>query len=196
MEGMLDYEAAKEQLEQLQAAIAKAADEVEDLGRMISEKAASFPGEMAALYLAGDDKAARKLVDANSEISERRHRVMAALEGLRRAEAEVGQTIEMYELHERRVHEFEEAKAALAALAARRDEFDARLDMAANTTEKRRIVEQYRDVRQLAKRTYNARRLAAALGEVEDFDTFCGQIGVEVVAQNPVHAIMGSRYVN
>uniref|UniRef100_UPI001B7FFC05 hypothetical protein n=1 Tax=Solidesulfovibrio alcoholivorans TaxID=81406 RepID=UPI001B7FFC05 len=154
------------------------------------------PGEMAKLYLTGDDKAARKLVDANSEISERRHRVMAALDGLRRAEAEVGRVVGTYELHERRVHEFEEAKAALAALAARRDEFDARMEMAVGNIEKRRIVEQYRDVRQLAKRTYAARRLAAALGDVEGFDVFCGQIGVEVVAKNPTHFIMGSRYVN
>jgi hypothetical protein len=189
MDGMLDYETAKEQWEGLQAAIAKAEDEVEALSLLISEKAVAFPREMATLYLAGDDKAARKLVDANSEISERRHRVMAALDGLRQAEAEVSQIVGAHELHERRIQEFEDAKTALVALAARKAEFDTRMELAASNTERRHLIEEFRDVRLIPKRTFLTRRLATGLGCTEDFDLWLAQLGLEVVARNPVSGV-------
>jgi hypothetical protein len=196
MDGMLDYETAKEQWEGLQAAIAKAEDEVEALSLLISEKAVAFPREMAALYLNDDDKGMKKLGTENSEISERRRRLLTVLDGLRQAEAEVGRVVRDVENYERQKAELEAAKQALVELAKRKAALEAQLELSTSNNEKRRLLELFRDTRAIPKRTYSARRMALALDCVGDFDVWCGQHGLDVVVKNPVHGVFNVRMVN
>ena len=195
-EAIATIEEAREIVESATAAISEMEQLITEQEATSADLEATAPGRLAQVVLEGTDAKALKKIWA--EIGQARDTIamhQTAVVGLRRALAAATAVVARHDDRAAKQAELDALKDRLVLLARRRDDLEAQLDLAVSNNERRRLIEDYRDTRAIAKITFLGRKYAAGLGCVEEFDAWCASKGLEVVAKNPVNGIFGKRYV-
>ena len=190
-------EEAREIVESSTAALTELEQLVAEQEATLAGLEANAPGRLAQVILEGSDpKSLKKVWAEAAPFRDTLAMHQTAVVGLRRALAAATAVVARHDDRAAKMAELEATKDRLSLLARRRDDLEAQLDMAVSNTERRRLVEDYRDTRAIAKTTFLGRKYAIGLGCVEEFDVWCASKGLEVVAKNPVHGVFNRRYVN
>ncbi len=190
-------EEARELVESATAAINELEQLIAEQEATLADLEASAPARLAQVVLEGTDpKALKKIWGEIGQIRDAIAMHQTAVVGLRRALAQANTVVSRHDDRAARQAELDALKDRLALLARRRDDLDAQLDLAVSNTERRRLIEDYRDTRAIARTTFLGRKYAHGLGCVEEYDAWCASKGLEVVAKNPVNGIFSKRYVN
>lgn len=196
MEAIANIEEAREIVESATAAINELEQLIAEQEATRANLEASAPARLAQVVLEGTDpKALKKLWSEVAQIRDAIAMNQTAVVGLRRALAQATTVVSRHDDRAARQGELDGLKTRLEILARRRDDLEAQLDLAVSNTERRRLIEDYRDTRAIAKTTFLGRKYAHGLECVEEYDAWCASKGLEVVAKNPVNGIFSKRYV-
>ena len=192
-----NIEEAREIVESSSAAINELEQLIAEQEATLADLESSAPARLAQVVLEGGDaKVMKKLWAELGQIRDGIAMHQVAVVGLRRALATATAVVAKHDDRAARQAELAGLKTRLEILARRRDDLEAQLDLAVSNTERRRLIEDYRDTRAIARTTFLGRKYAHGLGCVEEYDAWCASKGLEVVAKNPVNGIFSKRYVN